>query len=100
MIDSALIPPAFGIVGLVVAFIIFGLVKRYDEGADNIREIADEIHQGAMVFMRREYTMLAIFAGVLLNWPLLCVRCGYRFSFLRWCRSVGKRWMDWHVHRD
>ena len=66
MIDSALIPPAFGIVGLVVAFIIFGLVKRYDEGADNIREIADEIHQGAMVFMRREYTMLAIFAGVLL----------------------------------
>ena len=66
MIDSALIPPAFGIVGLVVAFIIFALVKRYDEGADNIREIADEIHHGAMVFMRREYTMLAIFAGVLL----------------------------------
>ena len=66
MLDSALIPPAFGILGLVVAFIIFGLVKRYDEGAENIRKIADAIHDGAMVFMRREYTMLAIFAGVLL----------------------------------
>ena len=66
MIDSALIPPAFGIVGLIVAFIIFGLVKRYDEGADNIKKIADAIHEGAMVFMRREYTMLALFAGALL----------------------------------
>ena len=66
MLDSALIPPAFGILGLIVAFIIFGLVKRYDEGAENIRKIADAIHDGAMVFMRREYTMLAIFAGVLL----------------------------------
>jgi len=66
MIDLALIPPVFGIVGLVVAFIIFGLVKRYDEGDDNIKHIADAIHEGAMVFMRREYSMLAIFAGVLL----------------------------------
>jgi K(+)-stimulated pyrophosphate-energized sodium pump len=66
MIETTLIPPLFGIVGLVVAFIIFRLVKRYDEGEDNIKKIADAIHQGAMVFMRREYTMLAMFAGVLL----------------------------------
>lgn len=66
MIETTLIPPLFGIVGLVVAFIIFGLVKRYDEGEEKIKKIADTIHQGAMVFMRREYTMLAMFAGVLL----------------------------------
>ena len=66
MIETTLIPPLFGIAGLVVAFIIFRLVKRYDEGEDNIKKIADAIHQGAMVFMRREYTMLAMFAGVLL----------------------------------
>ena len=66
MIDTALIPPAFGVIGLIVAFIVYGLVKRYDEGADNIKKIADAIHEGAMVFMRREYTMLALFAGVLL----------------------------------
>jgi K(+)-stimulated pyrophosphate-energized sodium pump len=66
MINTALIPPVFGVVGLIVAFIIFGLVKRYDEGPENIRKIGDAIHQGAMVFMRREYTMLAGFAAVLL----------------------------------
>ena len=66
MFDLNLIPPVFGIVGLVVAFIIFGLVMRYDEGSEKIKKIADAIHSGAMVFMRREYTMLALFAGVVL----------------------------------
>ncbi len=66
MIDLSLIPPVFGVVGLVAAFVVYGLVKSYDEGDDNLRKIADQIHLGAMVFMRREYTMLAIFAAVLL----------------------------------
>ena len=66
MFDLSLIPPLFGIVGLVVAFIIFGLVLRYDEGSEKIKKIADAIHSGAMVFMRREYTMLAVFSAVLL----------------------------------
>ncbi len=66
MTETTWIPPVFGIVGLIVAFIIFGLVKRYDEGDEKIKKIADAIHTGAMVFMRREYTMLAMFAGVLL----------------------------------
>jgi K(+)-stimulated pyrophosphate-energized sodium pump len=66
MIDTNLIPPLFGIVGLIVAFIIFGLVKRYDAGDEKVRKIGDAIHSGAMVFMRREYTMLSMFAGVLL----------------------------------
>jgi len=66
MHETTLIPPIFGIVGLIVAFIIFGLVMRYDEGSEKIKKIADAIHSGAMVFMRREYSMLAMFAGVLL----------------------------------
>jgi K(+)-stimulated pyrophosphate-energized sodium pump len=51
---------------LIVAFIIFGLVMRYDEGDEKIKKIADAIHTGAMVFMRREYSMLALFGGILL----------------------------------
>jgi len=66
MTDLSLIPPIFGIVGLVMAFIIFGLVMRYDDGTEQIKKIADAIHTGAMVFMRREYTMLAMFAGAVL----------------------------------
>jgi K(+)-stimulated pyrophosphate-energized sodium pump len=66
MIDTALIPPAFGIVGLIFAYMFYVLVKRYDAGGDDVKKIGDAIHQGAMTFMRREYTMLAMFAGVLL----------------------------------
>jgi K(+)-stimulated pyrophosphate-energized sodium pump len=66
MTDLTLIPPILGVVGLVCAFIIYGIVKRYDEGSEALKKIADQIHLGAMVFMRREYTMLAIFAVVLL----------------------------------
>ena len=60
-----LMPPLLGVVGLIVAFIIYALVKRYDDGEDAIKKIADAIHSGAMVFMRREYSMLALFAAVL-----------------------------------
>ncbi|MEM7003907.1 MAG: sodium-translocating pyrophosphatase, partial [Pseudomonadota bacterium] len=66
MTDLSLIPPILGVVGLAVAVIIYYIVKGYDEGDENLKKIADQIHLGAMVFMRREYTMLAIFAAVLL----------------------------------
>ena len=66
MLDTTLVPPLLGVLGMIVAVIIYGLVKRYDEGDAAIRKIADAIHEGAMVFMRREYTMLAIFAAVLI----------------------------------
>jgi len=82
MIDIALIPPAFGIVGLIVAFIIFGLVKHYDEGPENIRKIGDAIHLGAMVFMRREYSMLAGFAAVLVLLLYFSLGTNTAFAFL------------------
>jgi K(+)-stimulated pyrophosphate-energized sodium pump len=66
MIDITLFPPLFGVLGIVAALVVYALVLRYDEGDERIRKIADAIHEGAMVFMRREYTMLAMFAGVLL----------------------------------
>ncbi len=65
MIDTTLIPPLFGILGLLVAWVVYGLVMRYDEGSEKVKKIGDAIHLGAMVFMRREYTMLAGFAAVL-----------------------------------
>ena len=66
MMDMNLLPPLLGVLGMIVAVIIYGLVKRYDEGEPAIKKIADAIHDGAMVFMRREYTMLALFAAGLL----------------------------------
>ena len=66
MLEQTILPPVLGLVGLACAFIVYALVRRYAEGEDNVRKIADQIHSGAMVFMRREYLMLALFAGVLL----------------------------------
>ncbi|MEM8498771.1 MAG: sodium-translocating pyrophosphatase [Pseudomonadota bacterium] len=66
MSDAMYLPPLFGILGLVVAFVIYQIMTKYNEGQDQIKKIADAIHEGAMVFMHREYKMLAMFAGVLL----------------------------------
>lgn len=63
--DLLLLPPALGVVGLVVAFIIYQMVCKYSPGEGAVVEISDAIHEGAMVFMRREYTVLGIFAVIL-----------------------------------
>jgi K(+)-stimulated pyrophosphate-energized sodium pump len=59
------VPPILGVLGLVCAFIIYVLMTRYSEGDEKIRKIAAAIHEGAMVFMHREYLMLLLFAAPL-----------------------------------
>ena len=68
-----LLPPLFGVIGLIVAFFIFKNIMRYSEGAEKISKIGHEIHIGAMVFMAREYKMLVMFSAVLIVvlWVLL-----------------------------
>ncbi len=66
MFDLSLIPPMLGIAGLFIAILIYFIVRSYDEGSEDLQKIANQIHLGAMVFMRREYSMLAMFAGVIL----------------------------------
>jgi K(+)-stimulated pyrophosphate-energized sodium pump len=63
--------PVLGAVGLAVAFIIFRSLVRRSGGEGRIAEISGEIHHGAMVFMRRELRLIALFAvliGGLLFW--------------------------------
>ncbi len=59
-----LLPPILGIGGLVVAFIIYKIITKYSAGEGAVAEIADAIHHGAMVFMRREYSILGLFAAI------------------------------------
>ncbi len=60
-----MLPPLLGVLGLVVAFVVYLIVSKYPAGEGLVAEIAAEIHHGAMVFMRREYSILAIFAVVI-----------------------------------
>ena len=59
------IPVLVGAVGLLVALVLYRLILRYDVGGSKGQEICEQIHLGAMVFMRREYTWLALFSSVL-----------------------------------
>ena len=65
MFDNLMLPPMLGLAGLIIAFFIYLAMSRHDQGEDAVRRIADQIHLGAMVFMHREYKMLAMFATVL-----------------------------------
>ncbi len=58
------IPPLLGVFGLLAAFIVYVVVKRYPAGDGKVAEIAAAIHDGAMVFMRREYSILTVFVLV------------------------------------
>lgn len=60
------IPLSLGIFGLICAFLLYRLVLKYPEGEEKVRKIATMIHEGAMVFMAREYRVLGIFALILL----------------------------------
>jgi Na+/H+-translocating membrane pyrophosphatase len=66
---SNLLPPVFGVFGLAAAAYTYAQVKKYPEGEGKVVEIGNQIHLGAMVFMKREYKMLAIFSSVLLVLP-------------------------------
>ena len=56
--------PAMGAVGLVIAMVVLFVMKRRPSGTDLMRDIADQIHTGAMVFLRREYTLISVFVVV------------------------------------
>ncbi len=63
---SALLPMLLGALGLGGALYLYKAVKEFPGGEGKIAGIADQIHNGAMVFMRREYTVLGIFCAVVL----------------------------------
>ncbi len=66
MDNLQMVPPALGVVGLVAAFIVYRMIKAYPAGTGLVAEIAEQIHLGAMTFMRREYSIMAIFLAVII----------------------------------
>ncbi len=55
--------PVFGVAALLFAWYKAGFVARQDAGTDRMKEIEGFIRDGAMAFLRREYSVLAMFAG-------------------------------------
>ena len=57
--------PASALVALVFALILWFKMSKAEAGNERMQEIAAAIHEGAMAFMKREYTYLAVFVVVL-----------------------------------
>ncbi|MCG6954533.1 MAG: sodium-translocating pyrophosphatase [Gemmatimonadetes bacterium] len=53
-----------GLLGLATAALIYVYVKKQDPGTEIMVELGEQIHDGAMAFLRREYSVLAIFIVV------------------------------------
>jgi len=70
MLTNALLPIAFGVIGMISAFLIYANILKIPSGEGRVKEIADEIHLGAMVFMASEYKRLGIFC-------LICIAALY-----------------------
>ncbi|MAT46242.1 MAG: sodium-translocating pyrophosphatase [Verrucomicrobiaceae bacterium] len=65
MTVNPIFTPAAGIVGLIIAFILLSRIIKYSGGEGKVAEIAEKIHRGAMVFMKREFLLISIFALVI-----------------------------------
>ena len=74
-------PVATGLIGLVFAFVLYGLIMKYPAGKDSVVKIGDQIHLGARVFMFTEYKILTPVVIALV------VACG--FSPLGWNTALA-----------
>ena len=68
--NTLLLPPVLGVVGMLAAALVYMLVMKYPDGEDKVKKIGDQIHAGALAFMKTEYKYLTIFIVVivLLGW--------------------------------
>jgi K(+)-stimulated pyrophosphate-energized sodium pump len=62
MFNLELIPLYLGILGLLTAYVLYRFILTFPAGEGKIIEIADEIHLGAMTFIKKEYSVLFFFA--------------------------------------
>ena len=61
MLTNAILPITVGAFGMIAALLIYVNIIKSPAGEGRVKEISDEIHLGAMVFMASEYKRLAIF---------------------------------------
>ncbi|MBU1157856.1 MAG: sodium-translocating pyrophosphatase [Candidatus Thermoplasmatota archaeon] len=65
MVDITLVIPIAGLVGLAFAGYLTWYVFRKDLGTPEMQEISDAIKQGAMAYMKRQYTTIIIISVIL-----------------------------------
>ena len=76
--------PALGVVGLVIAYLIYLHIVKQPVGTEKMKEIANMIHDGSMVYLKRQYSIIVVFIVVVtialtifINWQTAagCHQC-------------------------
>lgn len=61
MQQLTVVAPILGIVGIIIAWLIYVYVKKQPNGNPVMQELEEMIHVGAMAFLKREYSVLVFF---------------------------------------
>jgi K(+)-stimulated pyrophosphate-energized sodium pump len=64
MQQLTIVAPLLGVVGLIIAYLIFLYVKKQPNGTPIMQEIEEMIHAGAMAFLKREYSVLVFVIAI------------------------------------
>ncbi|MGF1677706.1 MAG: sodium-translocating pyrophosphatase [Candidatus Methylacidiphilales bacterium] len=62
---STFLAPVLGGLGMVGAWLIYAYIKKQPAGEGVTADLAEKIHKGAMIFMKREVRILALFALII-----------------------------------
>jgi K(+)-stimulated pyrophosphate-energized sodium pump len=95
--NTLLLPPVLGVAGMFAAALVYMLVMKYPDGEDKVKKIGDQIHAGALAFMKTEYKYLTIFIViiVLLAWFALGPYTGNIYNYGSYLLISG--WFYWYV---
>ncbi len=78
----ASIGPYAGIIGLIIAYIIYRIVLSHDAGSEKMIAIAELIHDGAMVFLKAEYKILGVFVVIVASLIFFLINHETAYAFL------------------
>jgi K(+)-stimulated pyrophosphate-energized sodium pump len=73
------IAPILGVIGFIVAIVLYTRVKAQPVGNDKMKEISEAIHSGAMAFLGREYRVLGVF--IALVFMIITIGMNYQTAF-------------------
>jgi len=64
MFEAWILAPLSAVISMIVGLYFYSYVNKQDSGNERMKEISGAIKEGAAAFIKREYTVLAMFVGV------------------------------------
>ncbi len=96
MLDTVLqLVPWLGVLGLGVAVVTYFMVLRHSPGNEKMQDISNKVYVGAMVFLKREYSIIAIFMGVVFVALLVSPGLGLWTALAYLCGAVASMFAGW-----